>query len=83
MGGTDLSLAQSELFILSGGRLTVDAAGGSATMNIGQEANANGFVQVSGTGSLLEVEGGSGSVINVGLRGTGALEVMSEGRGHF
>ena len=72
-------LQQSVLKILTGGSLTVDGDDGFADLDIGQEANGNGAVEVRGDGSALLLEG-LAPTIEVGLGGAGTLLVDQGGR---
>jgi len=72
-------LARSLLEVQGGSRLEIDAAGGSATLSIGQSANGDGEVRVSGPGSAITLGNGA-TTVNVGLAGQGILNVSGQGR---
>lgn len=71
-GGSPETLPQSLLQIESGGDLVVDGLTGFAGMNIGQEANGNGKVIVTGLGSSIDIAGASAD-LTVGAAGFGEL----------
>ena len=77
--GLQLSVGRAgtgELNVLDGGRVRVDYKGyGSSYSEIGEQTGANGTVNVSGAGSLLDYR----SPIYIGKSGTGILTVDEGG----
>jgi T5SS/PEP-CTERM-associated repeat protein len=71
-------LEQSELLIASGGALVVDGLTNFAGMNIGQEANGDGLINVIGVGSKIEISG-VGVNLAVGRAGAGDLFIADQG----
>ncbi|MGH6932431.1 MAG: beta strand repeat-containing protein, partial [Dongiaceae bacterium] len=71
-------LPQSMLNIQSGGDLLVNGLTGSSCMNIGQESNGNGRVEVTGSGSTISIAG-TQAELTVGNRGNGELAITDGG----
>ena len=78
-------LPQSDLQAINGGDLIVSGDGDQATAIIGDQANADGLLRISGQGSTLTIVGGEAltplGALDVGQGGTGRLEILDSAVG--
>jgi T5SS/PEP-CTERM-associated repeat protein len=70
-------LPQSVLDIKSGGDLIVDGLTGFAGMSIGDQANGNGKVVVTGEGSSISIAAGTDAFMHIG---NGSLRIEDKGQ---